>query len=75
VKRSPELAPLSREHQAALAIALAHRPGVDAARRAGALLAAHVRFEERVVFAHLEAALPPAELAAIGRRLGGATVP
>ena len=46
------------------------RPGdVTEARRTGELLAAHVRFEERVVFAHLEAELAPAELAAIGRRL------
>lgn len=42
---------------------------VAAARRAGELLAAHVRFEERVVFTHLEQTLPAAELADIGRRL------
>ena len=128
MKRAPELAPLSREHQGALEIALAlrrtndddlHRTAaryvafmeddgathfaveetvlvpalpaeladrllrehaelrdatvaltdVPAARRAGELLAEHVRFEERVVFPHLEQALPPAELAAMGRRL------
>jgi hypothetical protein len=126
VKRSPELAPLSRDHQPALEIALALKrtngddleqtaarytafmagdgaahfdeeeavlvpalPGelaerlvrehanlrdatlgdVAAARRTGELLAAHVRFEERVVFTHLEETLPPDDLAAIGRRL------
>jgi hypothetical protein len=131
MRRSPELAPLSREHHVALAIALALRraqpPDVDAAAdrylrffaaegaahfdeeeavlvpslpaamadrltrehaeiraatralaerkdvtaawRVGELLAAHVRFEERVVFTHLEHSLPAAELAAIGRRL------
>lgn len=131
MRRSPELAPLSREHQVALAIALALRrasapdvavvterylrffasegaahfdieeavlvpvlppelaerlkhehteirdatralkavPDVPAARRVGELLAAHVRFEEREVFTHLEATLPAAKLAAIGARL------
>src|SRR5688572_20932952 len=121
MKRSPELAPLSREHQVALAIALAlrrvseddiaatsarylaffadegeehfdqeeavlvpvlprdlsvrlvdehgeirdvtrtlgERPAVLTARHLGELLSAHVRFEERVVFAHLEAELAP----------------
>ena len=41
---------------------------VDAAtaRGVGERLAAHVRFEERVLFELLEARLPPQELAALG---------
>ena len=131
MKRSRELAPLSREHHVALELALALRrtdeadveqttarylqffagdgaahfrteedvlvpilpdelanrlldehaeiraashaledcTGVLAARCLGQQLAAHVRFEERIVFAHLEEELAPAELAGIGRRL------
>ena len=65
---------LLREHAAIRQAtqALADRPAVAAARRAGELLAAHVRFEERVLFTHLEQTLAPAELAAIGARLAEA---
>ena len=59
---------LLREHDE-LRDATAELADVAGVRRAGELLAAHVRFEERVVFPHLEEQLAPAELAAMGRRL------
>jgi hemerythrin-like domain-containing protein len=49
------------------AAALEHRPSVDAARELGERLNAHVRFEERELFGHLEAALDTAELERLGR--------
>jgi hemerythrin-like domain-containing protein len=42
---------------------------LDALRRLGELLAAHVRFEERVLFPRIESTLDQAELAAVGREL------
>jgi hypothetical protein len=57
-----------REHADALREA---GPAVsaDAAHAAGTLLDAHVRWEERELFAALEARLSPAELAAVGAEL------
>lgn len=49
------------------AAALEREPGVDAARELGARLNAHVRFEERELFAHLEGALEAGELERLGR--------
>lgn len=131
MKRSPELAPLSREHHVALGVALSlrradesdladvvagfqafftsegdshfdteedvllgelpadmaarlvdehadlrrraasliDRPTVERAHDVGERLTAHVRFEEREAFPHLEAALPRRRLAEIGRLL------
>jgi hypothetical protein len=48
---------------------LTERPAVEHARELGRRLAAHVRFEEREVFPHLEDTLAPERLAEIGRRL------
>ena len=59
---------LLREHDALRAVA-AELGDAATVRRAGELLAAHVRFEERVVFPHLEQELAPDELATMGRRL------
>lgn len=53
------------------AAALEREPGVDAARELGARLNAHVRFEERELFAIVEATLSPAELARLGEEVGG----
>ncbi len=44
----------------------------DLARRLGRALHDHVRFEEREVFCHLEEALAPAALEALGRRVARA---
>jgi hemerythrin-like domain-containing protein len=49
------------------AAALEQEPGVGAARELGERLNAHVRFEERELFGHLEAALDTAELERLGR--------
>ena len=49
------------------AAALEREASVDAARELGERLNAHVRFEERELFAHLEAALDAGELERLGR--------
>jgi hypothetical protein len=49
------------------AAALEQEASVDAARELGERLNAHVRFEERELFAHLEAALDTDELERLGR--------
>jgi hemerythrin-like domain-containing protein len=49
---------------------LADAPEVTAANELGALLNAHVRFEERELFPLLEEAVPAETLADVGRRLG-----
>jgi Hemerythrin HHE cation binding domain len=49
------------------AAALEQAATVEAARELGERLNAHVRFEERELFAHLEAALAPTELERLGR--------
>jgi hemerythrin-like domain-containing protein len=49
------------------AAALEQEASVDAARELGERLNAHVRFEERELFAHLEAALDAGELERLGR--------
>ena len=49
------------------AAALAQEPDVAGARELGERLNAHVRFEERELFAHLEAALDAGELERLGR--------
>jgi Hemerythrin HHE cation binding domain len=46
---------------------LEQEPTVEAARELGERLNAHVRFEERELFAHLEAALDATELERLGR--------
>jgi hemerythrin-like domain-containing protein len=54
------------------AAALPHRPSVDAARRLGELLGAHVRFEERTLFPLAEQRLSRVALADLGRALTSA---
>jgi hypothetical protein len=49
------------------AAALEREATVEAARELGERLNAHVRFEERELFAHLEAALDTTELERLGR--------
>ena len=56
----------------ARAAALEHEPAVEAARELGERLNAHVRFEERELFAHLEAALDATELERLGRAVEAA---
>jgi hemerythrin-like domain-containing protein len=48
------------------AAALEREATVEAARELGERLNAHVRFEERELFAHLEASLDPTELERLG---------
>jgi hemerythrin-like domain-containing protein len=50
---------------------LGERPAVEGAHALGALMAEHVRFEEREAFVYLEQELAPERLAEIGRRLDG----
>jgi hypothetical protein len=54
------------------AAALADEPDLTAVHRAGELLAAHVRFEEREAFPALEATLTDAELDELGAALAAA---
>jgi len=49
------------------AAALPGAPSLDAARGLGELLSAHVRYEEQELFQMVEARLPRAALAALGR--------
>jgi hypothetical protein len=54
------------------AAALEQEASVDAARDLGERLNAHVRFEERELFTHLEAALDTTELERLGRAVAEA---
>jgi hemerythrin-like domain-containing protein len=56
----------------AAASAVGLQPTVEEAHRLGALLGAHVRFEERTLFPVLEASLPPERLREVGRALSRA---